>query len=118
MDAIPNLGEIVEASDGVMVARGDLGSQVPLEDVPVLQKQIARLCRQAGKPCMVASHFLQSMLEFPTPTRAEVADIADALRQKSDGMYPAPRAPPVPPTPRTLCTHPPAGLPLTHPPTH
>ena len=86
MDAIPNLGEIVEASDGVMVARGDLGSQVPLEDVPVLQKQIARLCRQAGKPCMVASHFLQSMLEFPTPTRAEVADIADALRQKSDAV--------------------------------
>jgi len=86
MDALPNLGEIVEASDGVMVARGDLGTQVPLEEVPVLQKQIARLCRQAGKPCMVASHFLQSMMTVPTPTRAEVADIADALRQKSDAV--------------------------------
>ena len=85
-DSIENIAEIVEASDAVMVARGDLGAQIPLEDVPVIQQEITRACRQFNKPCIVASHLLRSMLEHPTPTRAEVADIADAVQQRADAL--------------------------------
>ncbi|KAK2079062.1 hypothetical protein QBZ16_002752 [Prototheca wickerhamii] len=85
-DCIPNLAEIVEASDGVMVARGDLGAQISLEDVPTVQKEVVLLCRRAGKPVIVASHLLQSMHELPTPTRAEVSDIADVVRQRADAL--------------------------------
>lgn len=85
-DSVPNIGEIVEASDGVMVARGDLGAQIPLEDVPSVQKEVVVRCRQLGKPVIVASHLLQSMIEYPTPTRAEVADIADVVRQRADAL--------------------------------
>jgi pyruvate kinase len=123
-DSVPNIEEIVEASDAVMVARGDLGkllspfidvssnvlrsqkygsvnsrdttalkhegiwfawthsgnvgagAQIPLEDVPSVQKEVVVRCRQAGKPVIVASHLLQSMIEYPTPTRAEVRYLA------------------------------------------
>ncbi|CAL8462457.1 g1990 [Coccomyxa elongata] len=85
-DSVPNIEEIVEASDAVMVARGDLGAQIPLEDVPSVQKEVVVRCRQAGKPVIVASHLLQSMIEYPTPTRAEVADIADVVRQRADAL--------------------------------
>lgn len=85
-DSIPNVPAIVEASDAVMVARGDLGAQVPLEDVPSLQKEIVLRCRQRGKPVIVASQLLESMHTLPTPTRAEVADIADAVRQRADAL--------------------------------
>ncbi|KAK9806482.1 hypothetical protein WJX73_001862 [Symbiochloris irregularis] len=85
-DSVPNIQEIVEASDGVMVARGDLGAQIPLEDVPSVQKEVVVRCRQVGKPVIVASHLLQSMIEYPTPTRAEVADIADVVRQRADAL--------------------------------
>ncbi|CAK0751017.1 hypothetical protein CVIRNUC_002035 [Coccomyxa viridis] len=85
-DSVPNLEEIVAASDAVMVARGDLGAQIPLEDVPSVQKEIVVRCRQAGKPVIVASHLLQSMIEYPTPTRAEVADISDVVRQRADAL--------------------------------
>jgi len=85
-DSLPNLDEIVAASDAVMVARGDLGAQIPLEDVPVVQQEITRTCRRLNKPCIVASHLLRSMLEHPTPTRAEVADIADVVQQRADAL--------------------------------
>lgn len=85
-DSVPNVPQIVEASDAVMVARGDLGAQIPLEDVPSVQKEIVMRCRQQGKPVIVASHLLQSMIEYPTPTRAEVADIADVVRQRADAL--------------------------------
>ncbi|GAB4820800.1 hypothetical protein N2152v2_007846 [Parachlorella kessleri] len=85
-DSVPNLPEIVDASDGVMVARGDLGAQIPLEDVPSVQKEIVVRCRQMGKPVIVASQLLQSMHELPTPTRAEVSDIADVVRQRADAL--------------------------------
>lgn len=85
-DSVPNLPDIVDASDGVMVARSDLGAQIPLEDVPSVQKEIVLRCRQAGKPVIVASQLLQSMHELPTPTRAEVSDIADVVRQRADAL--------------------------------
>lgn len=85
-DSVPNLGAIVDASDAVMVARGDLGAQIPQEDVPGVQKEVVTRCRQAGKPVIVASHLLQSMIEYPTPTRAEVADVSDVVRQRADAL--------------------------------
>lgn len=72
VDALTNLDEIARVSDGLMVARGDLGAQVDLEDVPSLQKQIVVRGRELGIPVIVASHLLQSMLDNPIPTRAEV----------------------------------------------
>ncbi|KAL4457632.1 hypothetical protein ABPG75_012497 [Micractinium tetrahymenae] len=85
-DALPNVAEIVAAADGVMVARGDLGAQVPFENVPSIQKEVVMRCRQAGKPVIVAAHLLQSMHTLPTPTRAEVSDIADCVRQQADAL--------------------------------
>jgi pyruvate kinase len=85
-DSVPNLAEIVTASDAVMVARGDLGAQINMEDVPSVQKEVVSRCRQAGKPVIVASHLLQSMIEYPTPTRAEVADVSDVVRQRADAL--------------------------------
>ncbi|XP_078435429.1 pyruvate kinase family protein [Wolffia australiana] len=86
IDSLKNLEEIIRASDGAMVARGDLGAQIPLEQVPSAQQKIVRVCRQLNKPVIVASQFLESMIEYPTPTRAEVADISEAVRQRSDAL--------------------------------
>ncbi|KDD74746.1 pyruvate kinase, partial [Helicosporidium sp. ATCC 50920] len=85
-DSLPNLPAIVQAADAVMVARGDLGAQINMEDVPAIQKEVVLRCRAEGKPVIVASHLLQSMLELPTPTRAEVSDVADAVRQGADAL--------------------------------
>lgn len=81
-----NLEEIIQASDGAMVARGDLGAQIPLEQVPSAQQKIVQLCRHLNKPVIVASQLLESMIEYPTPTRAEVADVSEAVRQRSDAL--------------------------------
>nr|CAD1828178.1 unnamed protein product [Ananas comosus var. bracteatus] len=86
LDSLKNLKEIVGASDGVMVARGDLGVQVPLEQIPAIQREITLLCRQLNKPVIVASQLLESMVEYPTPTRAEVADVSEAVRQYADAL--------------------------------
>ncbi|TKV90834.1 hypothetical protein SEVIR_9G055400v4 [Setaria viridis] len=86
IDALKNLEEIIRASDGVMVARGDLGAQIPLEQVPSVQQKIVRMCRQLNKPVIVASQLLESMIEYPLPTRAEVADVSEAVRQRADAL--------------------------------
>ncbi len=85
-EAIPLLDEIIAVSDGVMIARGDLGAELPYEEVPLLQDEIIRKCREAGKPVVVATHMLESMIVNPTPTRAEVTDITHAVQQGTDAI--------------------------------
>ncbi|KAL8162744.1 hypothetical protein V2J09_014233 [Rumex salicifolius] len=85
-DSLTNLEEIIQASDGAMVARGDLGAQIPLEEVPSIQQKIVQKCRDLNKPVIVASQLLESMIEYPTPTRAEVADVSEAVRQRADAL--------------------------------
>ncbi|KAL8543977.1 hypothetical protein ACS0TY_004505 [Phlomoides rotata] len=85
-DSIPNLHSILSASDGAMVARGDLGAELPIEEVPLLQEDIIRRCRSMQKPVIVATNMLESMIDHPTPTRAEVSDIAIAVREGTDGI--------------------------------
>ncbi|KAL5791461.1 hypothetical protein ACOSP7_000055 [Xanthoceras sorbifolium] len=85
-DSIPNLHSILSASDGAMVARGDLGAELPIEDVPLLQEDIIRRCRSMQKPVIVATNMLESMIDHPTPTRAEVSDIAIAVREGADAI--------------------------------
>ena len=84
--AIDRLEEIIDLSDAVMVARGDLGVEVPPEDVPGLQKRIIRACRIAGKPVVVATQMLDSMVHAPTPTRAEASDVATAVYDCADAV--------------------------------
>lgn len=84
--AIRELAGIVALADGVMVARGDLGVELPPEEVPELQRQIVRACRQAGKPVVVATQMLESMIHAPVPTRAEVSDIATAIYDGVDAV--------------------------------
>ncbi|AES94410.1 pyruvate kinase family protein [Medicago truncatula] len=85
-DSIPNLHSILSASDGAMVARGDLGAELPVEEVPLLQEDIIRRCHRMQKPVIVATNMLESMIIHPTPTRAEVSDIAIAVRKGADAV--------------------------------
>ncbi len=85
-EATKHLGTICEASDGIMVARGDLGAEVPFEEVPKLQREIIDTAAQYGRPVVVATHMLESMIENPVPTRAEVSDVGTAVWQRADGI--------------------------------
>ncbi|CAA7613990.1 pyruvate kinase [Magnetospirillum sp. UT-4] len=84
--AIDHLEEIIELSDAVMVARGDLGVECPPETVPILQKRIVKACRSAGKPVVVATQMLDSMVHSPSPTRAEASDVATAIYDGADAV--------------------------------
>ena len=84
--AIEHLEAIVKASDALMVARGDLGVELPAEEVPGLQRRIIAVCRRLGRPVVVATQMLESMIQAPTPTRAEVSDVATAVYQGADAV--------------------------------
>jgi len=85
-EALSNLDEIIREADGVMVARGDLGIEVPYEELPIIQRRIVKTCLHLGKPVIVATHMLESMIESPMPTRAEVTDVANAVFEQADAI--------------------------------
>lgn len=85
-EGIDHFDEILEEADGVMVARGDLGVEIQFEDLPSIQRMITRKCAIAGKPVIVATHLLESMIENPMPTRAEVTDVANAVYEQVDAI--------------------------------
>ncbi|MCH9797702.1 pyruvate kinase [Porticoccus sp.] len=85
-EGLKNLSEILDKSDGVMVARGDLGVEIAIEKLPRVQRRIIRLCAQQGKRVIVATHMLESMIKNPIPTRAEVTDVANAVYEEADAI--------------------------------
>lgn len=85
-EAIKNLDAIVAEADAIMVARGDLGIEIPYEELPIVQRRIVKMCLRHGKPVIVATHMLESMIESPMPTRAEVTDVANAVFEEADAI--------------------------------
>jgi pyruvate kinase len=85
-EAVHNLEAIAREADGLMVARGDLGIEVPYDELPIIQRRIVKMCLQIGRPVIVATHMLESMIESPMPTRAEVTDVANAVFEQADAI--------------------------------
>jgi len=85
-EAIKNIDAIVRDADAVMVARGDLGIEVPYEELPIIQRRIVKTCLHVGRPVIVATHMLESMIQSPMPTRAEVTDVANAVFEQADAI--------------------------------
>jgi pyruvate kinase len=85
-EAIKNLEAIIQEADGIMVARGDLGIEIPYEELPIVQRRIVKTCLRIGRPVIVATHMLESMIEAPMPTRAEVTDVANAVFEEADAI--------------------------------
>jgi len=84
--AVKNIDAIIAEADGIMVARGDLGIEVPYEELPIIQRKVVKICLRVGKPVIVATHMLESMIENPMPTRAEITDVANAVFEQSDAI--------------------------------
>ena len=84
--AVANFEQIASVSDAIMVARGDLGIEIPYEELPIVQRKMVKTCLQIGRPVIVATHMLESMIENPMPTRAEVTDVANAVFEEADAI--------------------------------
>jgi pyruvate kinase len=84
--AVANFDDIVREADGVMVARGDLGIECPYEELPIIQRRIVKTCLHLGRPVIVATHMLESMITSPHPTRAEITDVANAVYEQADAI--------------------------------
>jgi pyruvate kinase len=85
-EAVRNLDSIIRTADAIMVARGDLGIEVPYEELPIIQRRIVKTCLRLGRPVIVATHMLESMIQSPMPTRAEVTDVANAVFEQADAI--------------------------------
>ena len=84
--AVRQVEELIKTADAIMVARGDLGIEIPMEELPIIQRRIVKCCLRLGKPVIVATHMLESMIENPVPTRAEITDIANAVFEQADAI--------------------------------
>lgn len=85
-EAVGQIDEMIRGSDAVLIARGDLGIECPMEELPIIQRRIVKQCLRIGKPVIVATHLLESMVENPVPTRAEISDVANAVFEQADAM--------------------------------